>query len=280
MPPGLYVIATPIGNLGDISLRALTALAKVDRIACEDTRHSGLLLAQFGIKRPLLSYHEHNADKVRPRLLAQLAAGERIALISDAGMPLVADPGFKLVRACRQAGYGVTVIPGANAALTALAGAGLPMDQFYFAGFLPAKAMARRQAIEALEFVQATLVFYEAPQRLAESLIDLEKILGSPRPAAVARELTKMFEETRRGALGDLAAYCRDHEAMGEIVIIVAPLERKKITTDMAVLDDILKENLRTQSLRDAVASVSATTGVRKGEVYARALWLRGKPAK
>ena len=221
--PGLYVVATPIGNLGDISLRALWTLRHVDRIACEDTRQSGALFAHYGIKKPLFSYHDHNADKVKPRLLAMLAAGERIALVCDAGMPLIADPGFKLVRACRKAGHAVTVVPGANAALTALAGSGLPTDHFYFAGFLPPKQAARKKAIEALENVPATLVFYEAPQRLAETLIDLEKTLGGGRPAAVARELTKLFEETKSGTLTELASHYRLHDVKGEIVILVAP---------------------------------------------------------
>jgi 16S rRNA (cytidine1402-2'-O)-methyltransferase len=278
--PGLYVVATPIGNLGDISLRALQTLQNVDRIACEDTRQSGALLAHYGIKKQLLSYHDHNADKIRPRILAQLSAGERIALVSDAGMPLIADPGFKLVRACREAGHAVTVIPGANAALTALAGAGLPMDQFYFAGFLPPRPSARAKFIETLASIPAMLVFYEAPQRLAETLIDLEKTLGRGRPAAVARELTKLFEETKIATLGELAAHYRTHDAKGEIVILIAPPERKTVTADISELDDVLTENLRTQSLRDAVASVSEATGVKKGEVYARALWLRGKPGK
>jgi len=273
------VIATPIGNLGDISLRALWVLRQVDRIACEDTRHSGLLLNQYGIKKPLLSYHDHNADKARPALLAHIKAGESIALISDAGLPLLADPGFKLVRACIEAAYAVTVIPGANAALTALVGAGLPADQFYFAGFLPPKMAARQKAIETLESVPATLVFYEAPQRLAETLIDLAKILGAARRGAVARELTKLFEETRRGTLGELADYYRTQDIKGEIVILVGRSE-KKATTTLAVLDEALRENLQTQTLRDAVTSVSAATGVKKSEVYARALWLRGKTGK
>ncbi len=278
--PGLYVVATPIGNLGDISLRALTTLEKVDRIACEDTRHSGNLLNQFGIKKPLLSYHDHNADKVRPRIFAHIASGEAVALISDAGMPLIADPGFKLVRDCREAGHAVTVVPGANAALTALAGAGLPMEQFCFAGFLPAKSVARQKVIEALEKNETTLVFYEAPQRLAETLVDLEKILGGSRQAVVARELTKLFEETNKGTLAELAGHFRNHPAKGEIVIIVARPEKQAAAGNAAGLDEILKEVLRTQSLRDAVATASDMTGIRKGEVYARALWLRGKPNK
>jgi 16S rRNA (cytidine1402-2'-O)-methyltransferase len=280
LPQSLYVVATPIGNLGDISLRALWTLMHVDYIACEDTRLSGGLLSRYGIKKPLISYHDHNADKMRPQILQKLSAGESIALISDAGMPLIADPGFKLVRDCREAGHTVTVIPGANAALTALAGSGLATDHFYFAGFLPPKQSARKKAIEELAAIQSTLIFYEAPQRLGDCLADLAKLLGATRPAAVARELTKMFEETITSTLGELAEHYKEQKPKGEIVIIVGPPERKALTVDTSEIDVKLKETLHLLSLRDAVAAVSDATGARKSEVYARALWLKGKMNK
>ena len=252
----------------------------VDHIACEDTRLSCSKLARYGIKKPLISYHDHNADKMRPQILQKLSAGESIALISDAGMPLIADPGFKLVRDCREAGHAVTVIPGANAALTGLTGSGLATDQFYFAGFLPPKQAARRKAIDELAAIQSTLVFYEAPQRLADCLADLAKLLGATRPAAVARELTKMFEETITSTLGELAERYKEQKPKGEIVVIVGPQERKASTVDTSEIDVKLKENLHVLSLRDAVAVVSEMTGARKSEVYARALWLKGKMNK
>jgi len=280
LPKGLYVVATPIGNLGDISLRALWVLSQIDRVACEDTRVSGALLAHYGIKKPLLPYHDHNADKARPQIMQKLQDGESVALVSDAGMPLVADPGFKLVRACREAGYPVTVIPGANAALAALAGSGLPVDPFYFAGFPPPKSAARRKWIAAFANVPSSLLIYEAPQRVAATLADLEAVLGAARPAAIARELTKLFEETIRSTLGELAAHFNVNEARGEFVLIVGPPTKAPPVAEMASLDDLLRTHLRVHSLRDAVAVVSAETGIKKAEVYARALWLKGKSSQ
>ena len=271
LPPGLYVVATPIGNLGDISLRALVTLASADAIACEDTRISGGMLARYGIKAKLVPYHDHNADDMRPRLLAKLAVGEAVALISDAGMPLIADPGFKLVRACFDAGHAVTVIPGANAALTALAGSGLPTDRFTFIGFLPPKSTARRKMLEKLRGVPVTTLFYEAPQRLADTLADMAAILTSSRSAAVARELTKLFEETQRGTLGELAMHYAANPAKGEIVIVVGPADTESASTALDI-DGLLRQSLRGNSVRDAVALVSGATGTRKSEVYARAL--------
>ncbi len=275
MDSGLYVVATPIGHLGDISLRALWTLAHSDRIACEDTRVSGGMLTKYGIKKPLLPYHDHNADTMRPQILKYIADGEAVALISDAGMPLIADPGYKLVRACRAANYTVTVIPGANAALMAMAGSGLPTDSFYFAGFLPPKATGRQKAIAALRDVQATLLFYEAPQRLGAALADLAHVLGGDRPCAVARELTKLFEETRRGSLAELAAFYSEHAAKGEITLVVGPpLASQPALQDV---DALLKEYLTTMSLRDAVAAVSVITGIKKADVYASALKSRSQ---
>jgi 16S rRNA (cytidine1402-2'-O)-methyltransferase len=268
--PGLYLIATPIGHLGDISLRALTILAHADVIACEDTRTSGVLLQAFGIKKPTFSYHDHNADVRRPEVLQRLAKGEIVALISDAGMPAIADPGFKLVRDSRDAGFNVTVIPGANAALTALASSGLPTDRFIFAGFLPPKSTARKKSLAPFKASDATLVFYEAPQRLAESLADMAETLGIDRPAAVARELTKYYEEMRRGTLGELAAHYASNEARGEIVILVAKSDDAEPST--LDIDALLLERLQHLSVRDAVAEIADMTGSPKKEIYARAL--------
>ncbi len=276
-PPGLYLVATPIGHLGDITLRALAVLAGADVIACEDTRNSGILLQAFGIKKPVFSYHDHNANEKRPEILDRLAKGEVVALISDAGLPAIADPGFKLVRDCRDAGYGVTVVPGANAAIVALAGSGLPTDRFFFAGFLPPKSAARKKALISFRTSDATLVFYESPQRLAESLADMAEALGAERPAAVARELTKMHEETRRGTLGELAAHYAAHEVKGEIVVLVGKDGKNEPPPD---IDGLLAERLKNLSLRDAVAEVAEMTGVSKKEVYARALGLQGATEK
>lgn len=276
LPGGLYIAATPIGHLGDITLRALATLASVDHIACEDTRVSGGMLAKYGIKKPLLPYHDHNAKAAGEKIIALLKTGEAVALISDAGMPLISDPGYSLVHSCVEAGFAVTVIPGANAALTALAGSGLPTDQFHFAGFLPPKTAARQQAIAALATIPGTIVFYEAPQRLGASLADLAKILGGGRQAVVARELTKLFEETRRGTLNELAAFYAEQEVKGEIVMLVAPAT-EMTEPKLADIETMLREALKSKSLRDAVNAVSVLTGAKKSEVYDLALRLSGK---
>src|SRR5579871_4297413 len=223
LPAGLYVVATPIGNLGDVTLRALETLAGADLIACEDTRVTRKLLDRYGIATPLTPYHDHNAAEARPKLLARLAAGAAIALVSDAGTPLISDPGFKLVRAAREGALPVTALPGASAVLAALGGAGLPTDRFLFEGFLPAKEAGRRKRIEELKRIPATLVLFETGPRLAAALADLADVLG-PREAAICRELTKLHEQTLRG---DLAGLARDiaagDEPRGEIVIVIAP---------------------------------------------------------
>ena len=220
--PGLHIVATPIGNLGDITLRALATLAGADLIACEDTRVTRKLLDRYGIATPLTPYHDHNAAIARPKLLQRLAGGAAIALVSDAGTPLVSDPGFKLVRAAQEAGHSVTALPGASAALAALAVAGLPTDQFFFAGFLPPKQVARRARIAELARIPATLVFFETGPRIAATLADLAAELGN-REAAVCRELTKLHEEIRRGDLPALAQAGATGEIRGEIVLVVAP---------------------------------------------------------
>ena len=279
LPAGLYIVATPIGHLGDITLRALVTLTNADHIACEDTRTSGGMLAKYGIKKPLLPYHDHNEKTAGGKIIELIKTGESVALISDAGMPLISDPGYVLVKDCNEQGLSVTVIPGANAAVTALAGSGLPTDQFHFAGFLPPKTAARQKSIAAFTSVTGTLVFYESPQRLADSLADLAKILGHERPAVVARELTKMFEEHRHGNLGDLAKFYNDQDVKGEIVILIAPGD-VTITHSDADIETMLRDALKTQSVRDAVNIVSVLTSSKKNEIYNLALHISGKDKK
>jgi 16S rRNA (cytidine1402-2'-O)-methyltransferase len=265
LAPGLYVVSTPIGNLGDISLRAIAVLARADAVLCEDTRHSRTLLSHFGIGTPARPYHEHNAAKERPRVLADLTAGQRIALISDAGTPLVSDPGWKLVREAIDAGHRVEALPGASATLTALAVGGLPTDAFLFAGFLPPKSVGRRARIAELSAVPATLVFFEAPSRVAEAIADLAAVLGS-RPAALARELTKMHEEVRRAPLDQLAAELDGVAIKGEAVILVGPPQEAAVTDD--VISARLVPALEEMSLRDAAKAVADALGVPKSRVY------------
>jgi 16S rRNA (cytidine1402-2'-O)-methyltransferase len=276
----LAVVATPIGNAGDITLRALAMLSSCDAIVCEDTRVSAKLLARHGIRRPLIAYHEHNAERMRPKILARLRAGESLALISDAGTPLVSDPGYKLLRAAIAEGLPVTTLPGPSAALAALVLSGLPPDRFFFAGFLPAKAAARRQALGDLATIPATLIVFEAPGRLPDSLADMAAVLG-PRPAAVARELTKLFEEVRRDDLAALARHYADSgPPPGEVVVVIGPPGETRLAGEAAAAatDAALRQALGRMSLRDAVDAVAATTGQPRRAVYARALAL-GNPA-
>jgi 16S rRNA (cytidine1402-2'-O)-methyltransferase len=277
---GLHVVATPIGNLGDITLRALWVLRHVDRILCEDTRVTARLLAHFGIEKPLEAYHDHNADRVRPAILAALRQGAKLALVADAGTPLVADPGFKLVRAALAEDLPVTAAPGPSAALTALILSGLPPDRFLFAGFLPPRSAARRRALADWAALEATLIFFEGPSRLAAALADLAEILGDRRNAAVARELTKLHEEVRRGPLAVLAEHYRQSGApRGEAVIVVGPPAEGAPTAAAAAEGDIdarLCELRRAGlSLRDAVARLAAETGIARRTLYDRALALQ-----
>lgn len=274
LDPGLYLVATPIGNLGDITLRALAVLARADVIYCEDTRHSRTLAAHFRLAAPLKPYHEHNGAVQRPRILAELDDGKAVALISDAGTPLVSDPGFKLVREVIAAGHRVESLPGASAAITALTLSGQPSDAFLFAGFLPPRSAARRTRIGELAAIPATLVFYEAPQRLAECLTDLAAVLGD-REAAVARELTKLHEETRRGSLADLAAHYAATEARGEIAIVVGPPGAGEVTD--AAITAALQEALADLRLKDASKAVAEALGVPRGRVYDIGLRLKGE---
>jgi 16S rRNA (cytidine1402-2'-O)-methyltransferase len=273
--PGLHVVATPIGNLGDISLRALGTLAAAEAILAEDTRVTKTLLAHYGITTPLMAYHEHNAEEVRPRVLARLRAGEALALVSDAGTPLVSDPGFKLVQSAADEGLPVFAIPGASAVLAALVVAGLPTDRFFFEGFLPPKQAARRERLEVLKAIPGTLVLFESPRRLSEMLADAGIVLGE-RPAAVARELTKFYETVRRGTLGSLAGeFAGEDTPKGEIVVLVGPpVAGSEDVSDDAALDAALRSQLSHLSVKDAVAVVSQETGVPRKRVYARAVAL------
>jgi len=269
---GLYLVATPIGNLRDISLRALETLAAADVIACEDSRVTRKLTEHYGIATPLTPYHEHNAAEARPKLLARLAAGQAVALVSDAGTPLISDPGYKLVRAASEAGHPVIAVPGASAVLTALGAAGLPTDRFFFEGFLPPKQAARQKRIAQLAAVPATLVLFESGPRLSAALTDLAAGLG-PRPAAICRELTKLHEEIRRDDLAALARHYADGgETRGEIVIVVAPPTEAGESADD--VDELLRRALDRVSVKDAVGEVALATGRPRREVYQRALAL------
>jgi 16S rRNA (cytidine1402-2'-O)-methyltransferase len=273
--PGLYIVATPIGNLADVTLRALATLAAADAVLAEDTRVSRRLLDRYEISTPLVAYHEHNAAKVRPRLIARLVAGEALALISDAGTPLISDPGCKLAAEAAAAGVALMSVPGPSAALAALVSSGLPTDRFFFEGFLPPRGAARRERINALAGIPATLLLYEAPSRLAAALENLSAELG-PRSAAVARELTKLYEETRRGTLAELAAhYAAEGPPKGEIVIVVGP-PQAAAPLDADALDAEIVDALRALSVKDAAAAVAARIGLPRRQVYARALRLAG----
>ena len=271
---GFYLVATPIGNLGDITLRALEVLGAADLIACEDTRVTGKLMKAHGIEAPLTAYHEHNAARMRPRLIGAVKGGKAVALVSDAGTPLVSDPGYKLVQSAIAEGLPVTVLPGASAALAALTVSGLPSDRFLFAGFLQGKPSARKRALMELAAVPATLVVFESARRLGATLGHMAEVLG-PRPAAVARELTKLYEEVRRDPLDALAAhYGTTGAPKGEVVIVIGPPDQTDVEIGGAELDERLRAALKDASLRDAVAAVTRETGLNRQMVYARALEL------
>jgi 16S rRNA (cytidine1402-2'-O)-methyltransferase len=270
--PGLYLVATPIGNLGDITLRALELLAGADVIACEDTRVTRKLTERYGITTPLTPYHEHNAVQARPKLLARLAEGQAVALVSDAGTPLISDPGYKLVRAASEAGHTVTALPGPSAVLAALSVAALPTDRFFFEGFLPPKQGARQKRIGALASIPATLVLFESGSRVAATLADLAGALGS-RAATICRELTKLHEEVKRGDLATLMqAYAKGSETRGEFVIVIAPPDAGE--GNMDDLDNLLRGALARVSVKEAVGEVATATGRPRREVYQRALAL------
>lgn len=270
---GLYLVATPIGNLGDITLRALEVLGHADLVACEDTRVTGRLMQLLGLKAPLTPYHDHNADKARPALLQRLERGEVVALVSDAGTPMVSDPGFKLVRDCIESGIAVTALPGASAVLTALQLSGVAAERFLFAGFLPSKGAARRAALNELAQVPAALVFYESPHRTAEALADMGMVLGD-RPAAVARELTKMHEEVARGSLSELAARFAAAPPRGEVAVVVAAPTAEGAESGLDLEGRLHVEIENGLSVKDAAALVAAETGQKRRDVYALALRL------
>lgn len=274
LSPGLYLVATPIGNLADVTLRALAVMAKADHLYCEDTRHSQKLLSAYAIRRPLQSYHEHNAERLRPAILGQLRQGASVALISDAGTPLIADPGYKLVREAIDSGIGVHPIPGPSAAISALVASGLPSDSFFFAGFLPPKQAARRKKLERLKDVPGTIVLFESPNRLQETLEDILKVLGD-RPAALLRELTKRHEQLVNGPVSAIWEQLTPEEMRGEMVVVLAEAKEGDITT--LDLEKALAEELATGSLRDAVASVADRFNVSRKSVYDIALKLREK---
>lgn len=269
-PRTLYVIATPIGNLGDMSARALQTLREVDLIAAEDTRHSRVLLRHFGIDKPMTALHEHNERQAVAAIVSRLTAGERVALISDAGTPLVSDPGYHLTRAVHEAGLRVSPVPGPCAAIASLSVAGLPSDRFLFLGFLPAKAGQRRSALERLRDERETLLFYEAPHRIAESLADMAAIFGGGRIAVLARELTKTFETVRRLPLEQLAAFVRSdpEQQRGEAVIVVdgAPKgEATELDPESGRVAEILSDEL---PIKQAAALAAKITGAKKNALY------------
>jgi len=269
---GLYVVATPIGNLGDMTVRAVTTLARANAILCEDTRVSRTLLARYAIERPLRAFHEHNEDAEQARVLAELAAGHAIALISDAGTPLLSDPGYKLVRAAVAAGHPVTALPGASAILAGLSVSGLPTDGFFFGGFLPNKQAARRTRLEALADIPGSLVLFESPGRIADTLADVAATLGE-REVVVARELTKRFEEVRRGLAPVLSAELASRPVKGEIVLVIAPPLPRDVSD--AAIETALRSALATSSLRDAVRQVTDGLGAARSRVYQIGLRLK-----
>ena len=275
LAPGLYLVATPIGNLRDITLRALDVLAAADLVLAEDTRVTGKLLAAYGLSKRLERYDEHAAARARPKVLAALAAGGRVALCSDAGTPLVSDPGYRLVVEALEAGAAVWPIPGASAALAALSVAGLPTDRFLFAGFPPPKSGARRTFLESLKGVRATLILFEGASRLGASLADMAAVLG-PRPAAVARELTKLHETLTRGDLASLAADPTLAAPKGEVVIVIGPSPEEAASAPEDV-DAALAEAIARVSPADAAREVAAATGLPRRDLYRRALALKGR---
>lgn len=269
--PGLYIVATPIGNLGDLSARAAAILGAVAAVACEDTRVTGKLMQHIGTKTRLIRYDDHASDATRDHLLA-LAAEQPIALVSDAGTPLISDPGYKLVRAAREQGIAVTSIPGPSAAIVALTLAGLPSDRFLFAGFLPAKDKGRRDTLSELAGVKATLVFYETAPRLIDTLQAVSEVLPG-REVAVARELTKLFEECRSGSPAEVIAHYAANPPKGEIVLVIAPPGEREVSADDA--DALLREALRELKPSQAAAEVARATGLDRKALYARAMELK-----
>ena len=280
LKPGLYIIATPIGNARDITLRAIDILQIADVIVCEDTRVTAKLLAIHHITRPLIAYHEHNSELAGPKILNRLKRGEVVALVSDAGTPLISDPGFRLVQACAQENIYATHLPGASSVLTSIVLAGLPTDRFLFAGFPPNKQGKRTNFFEGLKFVQATLIFFENPKRIIKSLNNMASVFG-PRDAAVGRELTKKFEEIQRGSLQKLSDhYIQVGVPKGEVTIVISPPTANEMETPQEDIDRLLKKVLAISSVKDAVSAVVKATGAQKRDVYTRALELSAHAKK
>jgi len=271
--PGLYLVATPIGNLADITLRALETLAGADLIACEDTRITHRLTERYAIAAQLTPYHEHNAAAARPKILEKLAQGAAVALVSDAGTPLISDPGFKLVREACAAGHAVVAIPGPSSVLTALSVAALPTDRFFFEGFLPSRQGARRTRLAELARIDATLVMFESGNRVQDTLADLAEIMGA-REAAICRELTKLHEEVPRAPIAELAAKADRLETRGEFVLVIGPPAAGSKVMAESDLDDLLRASLERDSVKDAVAHAVEVSGRPRREVYSRALEL------
>ena len=263
MSPGLFLIAVPIGHVKDITLRALETLKTVDLILCEDTRVTARLCADLGIHTRLFAYHEHNAEAARPEIERRILRGDRVALVTDAGTPLISDPGFKLVQCLRQSGVEVTALPGPCAAINALVLSGIAPDRFYFEGFLPKKVAARKTRLQELSAVNGTLIFYESPNRVTEMLRDAAEVLG-PRPVSVVREMTKKFEQVVQGRLGDDKF---DESFKGEIVVLIGALEKKTDICDEEILQ-LLKVQIQTMSKKEAISSVSQEHGIVKKRVY------------
>lgn len=273
LAPGLYIVSTPIGNLADITLRALAILDRADMVLCEDTRHTRKLASHFALSCELQPYHEHNAARERPRILARLRAGHSVALVADAGTPLISDPGYKLARAALDEGLSVTSVPGASAAIAALTSCGLPSDQFFFAGFLPPKSEGRRKRLAELAAIPATLIFYESSSRLLAMLKDANEIFGA-RDAAIAKELTKLHEAVLRGPLGGLAEQAgQGFSDKGEFVVLVAPPVQTEVGDEE--IEARLIVALGDTSLRDAARDVAAALGVARNRVYALGLALK-----
>lgn len=278
LEPGLYVTATPIGNLGDITVRALQVLAGVERIACEDTRMTRRLLDRYGIETPLISFHEHNAHKQRPVLLNFLGAGERIALVSDAGTPLISDPGFSLIREAADNSYKIIPIPGACAAITALSAAGLPTDAFQFVGFLPPKEKGRRDRLEHLKTVDATLVVYETANRLKALCQSIQDVMGPQTPLVLARELTKQFEEFRRLPVDQLLRDLDEAPVKGECVLLVDPRAVKPALLNDQELDELILSRLHSGGLaKELSVQLAQETGRKKRDIYQRILALKSE---
>lgn len=272
LSPGLYLVATPIGNLEDITLRALRVLGEADLIACEDTRHTQKLLNHYAIATPTVSYHEHNEASRSAELIEKLKQHTRIALVSDAGMPAISDPGFRLVELAVKSGIPVISVPGASAFLTALAASGLPTDSFCFHGFLPAKSSQRRSALEAIRACSHPQIFYEAPHRLLDCLQDIQDVLGPERKLVIARELTKVHEEFLRGGAGELSQALKKRDIKGEITLIIAKAEEHQNRSEVVDLHQRLEQVMREQNVdeKTALKKLARETGLSKSELYRR----------